>query len=77
MDKLEACLLVIVCLSILAAAIMGSYDAGHQYGYYQGAKTEKVYFDATGNFPTREWLKSYRGRHLDFPQQIIDTLNPY
>jgi hypothetical protein len=70
--------------SIVVLAVLGciisvavSYVVGHNKGYYQGAGTSKLYYEATSEFPTRDWLSAYEGNHFRYSTEILETLESY
>lgn len=43
----------------------------------EGAKTSRLYYEATGEFPNKDWLDNNQFRGYDCPQEIIDNLKPF
>lgn len=77
-DAFWVCVLVI-CTALFVGLITGfsAYDRGHEDGYYKGFEDSKLYQEATGSFPTKDWIEASSGRHFDNIWDILDTLKPY
>ncbi len=53
------------------------YDIAHQKGYAKGVGDGRLYNEATGTWPTKDWIDTHRADHFYTPQDILKTLEPY
>jgi len=62
-----AVIFTLVCASGITAEIL----------FKEGAKTSRLFYEATGQFPTEDWLHRNIYKGYDCPQEIEDSLKPH
>jgi len=45
--------------------------------FKEGAKVSRLYYEATGQFPSESWLENNIIKGYDSPQELLDSLKPY
>ena len=46
-------------------------------GFKEGSKTARLYYEATGQFPSSGWLDVNLIKGYDSPDEILNNLKPY
>lgn len=72
-EKVGLWLLVLVALFYTG---MICYHIAHDRGYNQGAFHAKLYYEATGEFPAKQWLHGNEGKHYHTIEDILERLKP-
>ncbi len=65
---------------LIAGALIGfviGYDVAHRVGYRQAFEHASYYFQATGEWPSEEWIDYHRGDHFQTPGDILETIKPF
>lgn len=71
-------LMVLVVLSYgLMMALIFTGTGMHRTGYEQGIQHSRLYYEATGEFPTRDWVSAHLGDKLEYSEQILESLEEY
>ena len=67
--------LVLVCVTFLACVL--SYTTAHSIGYKKGIWHSRLYYETTGNFPSRDWVSHNEDEHLYHDHDIIIDNEPF
>ena len=74
MDKTSwfGVILVIVCFITVTAFV--SYDISHELTWSKAMEVQRLYYQATGEFPSQAWLDIYRDAHFSDEDDILKSL---
>ena len=62
---------------VLVIALLTWVDWAHGRGYAVGFETARTYFEATGEWPSDEWIDDQHPLRAKTPEDIQRTLSPY
>lgn|GEM_PF-5485122 len=71
-ENIVSLLLLVILLGVLACAIC--YSVAHNVGYEKGIEHSRLYYEATGEFPSDAWLDYNEGKHHTGIEDIEDSL---
>ena len=69
-------MLALLCLGILMI-LAAVHDYGHTSCYLVGAQTAQTYYETTGEWPSRQWLRDQHPLKAETVEDIWRTLRPY
>lgn len=68
---------IVIAIFVLGSMVVASYAIAHEKGYEQGIWHAQLYYEATGNFPTEDWVARHEGDKLYYEEEILRTLEPF
>jgi len=77
MDKEEAAAYALLCIAVIFGVVCSSYNIAHNKGYMHGANQVIEYYEATNEFPSKQWLEHFEETRFDDAEEILETLRPY
>jgi hypothetical protein len=73
----EAAALIVIFLAGMVSLLGTTYSVAHENGYFHGAKTTKLYYETTAEFPSHAWLVDHEANHFLLPEDIEHSLMPH
>jgi len=67
----------VVLLISVAFIIIATWGLTSSVTFKEGAKTARLYYEATGQFPSEGWLEDNMFKGYDCSEEILESLKPH